>query len=185
MASIGDQPQGITYLLLVEPAESSLLLHAAIHFMRFSRAGRAAEMADRTVVAAGHVLDLAAGDQAESQTVRDLLDRLAEQVAAVEDGQADEFAAREEIAVGSEREEAATAAARGDVAMSISRPKASPLAWKVSSSSLPASTAVNLSFHTSPQKAVSGSTTAIWVGWSISKGRSRNGEPLAGPPSDD
>ena len=99
MARIGDEPQRITNLLLIEFAERSLLLHSAVHFVRFGGAGSAAEMTNKTGLAATYILDLPACNQAERRTVQNLFDGLAEQVAAAEGGQADEFAAGEQIAM--------------------------------------------------------------------------------------
>ena len=66
MASVGDEPQRIPDLLLVKMAERTFLPHAAIHFVRFSRARGAAEMPNEANVAPLNVFDFRPGQGEET-----------------------------------------------------------------------------------------------------------------------
>ena len=118
---VGDQAQRVSHLFFVKVAERALLRHAAVHFMRFRRTGGAAKMTDDACVAARDVFDLAADHPLKRRAFDNVLDRLAKNIAAVEGGDADEFAAREQVAAGSEGEKASTAAAGRNVAHQPSR----------------------------------------------------------------
>ena len=73
-------------------------------------------MPDRTAAARFDVLDFSAGNTPEWFAFENLLDIISKQIAAFEVAQADEFAAREHVAIRSKSEEASTTAARRDVA---------------------------------------------------------------------
>ena len=63
--AIGDQAHGVTDLCLVKLTEGADFIHAAVHFMRFGRAWRTAEMTDSTVIAWRKGIDVTRGDTTE------------------------------------------------------------------------------------------------------------------------
>lgn len=110
--SVGDDPKSISHLLFVEFAERSGMIHAAVHFIGFGRAGRSAEVSDGAPPARLYVLDLAAGHDAELFRFEHLGDIVSKYVSGPEVIQAYEFTARKHVAVGGQRKEAPPASAR-------------------------------------------------------------------------
>ena len=120
--AVGDQAQRIVDLFLVEVAEGSGTVHAAVHLVRLGRAGRAAEVTYCAVAAGAELVHVAADDAAEGRRgQRSFNTAIGEQMAAVEVRQTDEFAAWIEVAVCRQREEGAATTAGRDVAHQSSR----------------------------------------------------------------
>ena len=81
----------------------------------FGGTGRAAEVADGATAAGFKIFDFSVGDLTERRGGQDIGQVIGKKIAALEFRQADEFAAREEIAGGGHGKEAAPAAAGRDI----------------------------------------------------------------------
>ena len=118
---VGDEPERISHLLLVELAECATALYIpVIHRIGLGRARRSAEVLDRACLAGMDFLSLSFGNQSKNVRLQDIVNIVFENISAVEFRNAYEFAARKHVAFCGNRKETASATARGDVAHEFS-----------------------------------------------------------------